>query len=506
MLKKLTIKYIAALLVSLACSFAFAEKKTTVILEHSETLSFDKASGREFQVLRGNVRFRHENALMYCDSAYFYDGQNSFDAFGHVRVVQGDSLSMTAHKMFYDGNTKVMRVRGNVVLDNKTMQLYTEQLDYYRIGDYGYFFDGGKLVDPNFEIVSKFGYYYTNLKVSTFKTDVVLTNPDFIIKSDTLSSNSATNIATLVGPSHVYYGDNYTVYTTDARMNTVTNSGQLYNYSVITSNDGKRITADSIHFDKAAGIAKAFHNVDVQDSARSVSMKGNYAICHQTPQSAMVTDSAYIMEFSGKDTLFLHADSLFYTAFDSVNKVMSAYHNVRFFRKDMQGKCDSLNYVTKDSIINMYVAPVLWANQSQMTGDSIKLYMNGTNPDWFHIIGNALICQREDKDNFSQLAGKESKGYMKENDLRQVDMLGNAISVYFPKDDNGNLVGINKAEGSMMSIFMMNKKLEKIKMTPDSQGVMYPPFEAPEEELFLKGFTWQENIRPKKMKDIFLKY
>ncbi|MDR1730437.1 MAG: hypothetical protein LBR52_07230 [Prevotellaceae bacterium] len=479
----------------------FAQKKTNVILEHSETLSFDKANN--FQVLSGNVRFRHENALMYCDSAYFYDGKNSFDAFGHVRVVQ-DSMTMNADKMYYDGDTRLLRARENVTLNDGNMTLNTGFLDFDRVQNFGYYFGGGKLIDPQFELTSQTGYYYPDNKQSFFKTDVVLINPDFTIKSDTLQYNSATEIVRLVGPSHVYYGD-YTVFTTNAWTSTRENHGRLYDYSVITSTDGKRITADSIAFDKNQGWAKTYHNAVLQDSVRKIILQGDYGIFHEDPQSGFLTERPYVIDYSSPDSLFLHADTLSFFNLDSITDMLKAYNNVRFFREDFQGKCDSLVYISTDSVVNMYRAPVLWSEQNQLNGDSVKIYIKDSVPDWIHIIGNAMIVSLEESDstNFNQLSSRESKGYITDGELRKIEMIGNAISVYFPKDSDGSLVGINKAEGSLMTIFLKEKKLEKIVMTPDSKGILYPPDKAPQEELLLRNFSWQDKIRPKSKDDIF---
>jgi len=476
-----------------------AQKKTNIILEQSETLSYDRING--FQVLRGNVRFRHENAVMYCDSAYFYEGKNSFDAFGNVRVVQ-DAMTLHANKMFYDGDTRLLRARGNVVMNDGTMTLYTENLDFDRVKNYGYYFHGGKLIDPQFELTSKTGYYYPDTKQSFFKTDVVLVNPDFTIKSDTMQHNSKTEIVRLVGPSHVFY-DEYTVYTTKAWMSMRDNRGMLYDYSVITTTDGKRVTADSIAFDKNAGWAKAYHGAVLHDSVRKIILHGDYGVFHQDPQSGFLTDRPYAIDYSSPDSLFLAADTLAFEARDSMN-IIKAYYNVRFFREDFQGKSDSLVYISTDSVINMYRNPVLWSEQNQLSGDLIKIYLKNSVPDWIHITGNAMISSQEESDtlNFNQLSAKETKAYIIDDELRKIDMIGNAISIYFSKASDGS-VWTNRAEGSLMTIHLKEKKLEKIKMTPESGGVLHPPGMAPEEGLFLRNFTWQDKIRPRDRDDIF---
>jgi lipopolysaccharide export system protein LptA len=494
------------------CLFSFfggkllPQKNTNVILEHSESLSFDKTRDGSYQVLRGNVRFRHDNALMYCDSAYFYDGQNSFDAFGNVRVIQ-QSMTLNANKMFYNGNTKLLRARGNVILNTEELTIHTDNMDFDRTRNFGYYFDGGKTTEPQFEITSVKGYYYPDTKTSVFNENVVLTNPDFSIHTDTLRYNSTTEIAYVTGPSHIYY-DQYTIYTTNGWSNTTQNFGMLYDYSVITSTDGKRITADSIAFDRNGGWTKTYHNIDIRDTVQKSIFKGDYGIFYDNPQSGIVTDRAYMIDYSSADSLFLHADTLSFVAPDSTSNIMKAYHNVRFFRKDLQGKCDSLTYITTDSVIDMQGDPVLWSEESQLTGDIIKIYMKNNIADWIHITSNAMISSLEDSTlrYYNQLSGRESKAYIIDGELRIIDMIGNAVSIYFTKDRKEDLIGINKAEGSTITIHLKDKEFYKIKATQDPKGNLYPPDKMPGEELFLRNFTWQKDIRPRNKEDIFTRY
>ncbi len=482
-----------------------AQKTTNVILENSETLSFDKARGESFQVLKGNVRFRQDRVTMFCDSAYFYDGKNSFDAFGHVRVVQPDSFTITCNKMFYDGNVQLLRARGNVVMDNNKFVLHTENFDYYKGKGYGYYFNGGKIIDPQYVLTSECGYYYPNEKKSSFKNKVKLVNTNVTIVSDTLLYDSKNETATLVGPSVLYYKD-YTVNTKNGWANTKTNAGALYDYSVITSKDGKYVTADTILFNKTEGWAKAYHGLDMQDSTRNIIIRGDYGVFTENPRAGYVTKRPYMIKFAPKeDSLFLHADTLRFLEVDSTERLARAYNNVRFYRKDLQGKCDSLTYNSKDSVMQMFTDPIIWSEENQLTGDQIDVYLDSINPKMIHIKKNAMITSECEgaPEYFNQMSSKESKGYIIDNQIRKIDMIGNALSVYFPDEDGGGHSMVNKAEGSLMSIYLKNKKLEKIVMKPQPKGVLYPLSLIEKEELFLKGFKWQKDVRPVSKEDIF---
>lgn len=480
-----------------------AKETQNVILEQCDELTFDKNANasRSYQVLRGNVRFRHGDALMWCDSAYFYDGENSFDAFGHIRVNQEQS-SMLADSLFYDGNTTLMRVRGNVVLNSKEISLYTNFLDYNREKKFGYYYGGGKVVETQNTLTSRRGYYYPDTECYLFLDSVVLIHPDYEIRSDSLRYFSTLGTAYLYGPSHIY-GKDYTVFTTNGWTDTKNNKGKLYDYSIVTMNDGKRLTADSIYYDSNLGYVNAFIGVDIKDSLQNVIIRGDYAEYNRNyPRNALVTKNPYILEFSDKDTLYLSSDTLFYCQVDSIQDEVRAYRNVKFFRVDMQGKCDSMVFYVQDSLGKMFYDPILWSEDNQMTGDRIDIYTKEKRPDKIHITKNAMMSSFENINMYNQLAGKEAFAYIEKNRLRRIDMKGNAESIYYTKDEDGAYIGVNKAKGEEMTIFTDNNKLEKIVMTPESEGVMYPPNKFPEDERYLRNFSWEQDLRPKRKEDV----
>ena len=213
----------------------------------------------------------------------------------------------------------------------------------------------------------------------------------------------------------------------------------------------------------------------------------------------------YVVDYSEKDTLFLKADTLRYCEMDSSDEVR-AYKNVWIYRSDMQGKCDSLVYFVDDSLARMYHDPVLWSEGSQLTGaDVIEIYIKEKKMDRIFIPERALIISDEGDEQYNQLSGKRSIAYFEKNKLRRVDMSGEATSLYYSKDEKGLLIGFNKANGTEMSIFTKNNKLDKIIMTPDSEGIMYPPDNIPEEEKKLRNFVWREDERPKTKLEFFSK-
>ena len=225
-------------------------KVTLVYLENCETLSFDEANLPETQVLKGNVRFRHDSALLYCDSAYFYEKRNSLDAFGNVKIVQADTLVGYGDKLYYDGNRKMARFRKNVRLEDGKMTLYTDSLNYDRLNNIAYYYKGGKLCDSINTLTSVWGQYLPELNRATFKNNVVLENPDFRLESDTLNYNTSTNVADIVGPTKMKYKEETDIFSTNGWYNTQNDQSMLLDRSVIVHKDGKSITGDTVYYDK----------------------------------------------------------------------------------------------------------------------------------------------------------------------------------------------------------------------------------------------------------------
>ena len=219
---------------------------TLVYLEKSETLTFDKITNPDMQVLKGNVRFRHDNVLLYCDSEYFFSKENSLNAFGNVRIVQGDTLFVYGDKLFYDGNTKLARMRHNVRMVNRKTTLVTDSLNYDRLANLSYYYTGGKITDQLNALTSVWGQYSPSTNDALFKNKVHLKNKNFILDSDTLKYNTKTNIANIVGPTHILYNDETDIYSTRGWYNTATDRSMLLDRSRVKHKDGKTLTGDTI--------------------------------------------------------------------------------------------------------------------------------------------------------------------------------------------------------------------------------------------------------------------
>ncbi len=480
-----------------------SQQRTMVYLENAETFSFDEDVNAEAQLLKGNVRFRHDDVFLYCDSAYFFDKRNSFNAYGHVRIVQGDTLFIYGDVLYYDGDTKMARLRHNVSMTNRDVTLVTDSLNYDRIANVGYYYTGGKLFDTDNVLTSVFGYYFPSDEMALFRGDVLLTNPKFTMHADTLKYFTETAIAEMLGPTTILYENETTIYSESGQYETRTEQSRLFRNSQVKHSDGQTLVGDTIFYDKKNGEGRAYSNVHLNDSVNQISLYGNFVYYKEEGDVALAYDSALMVEHSSPDTIYLNADTLYAYAVDSTEKVVRAFHHVRIFRIDVQAVCDSASFETRDSVIHLMQSPVAWSGPRQITGDTMHIYSLNGAPERLHVVGAAFVAEQQDSIHFNQISGKELIAHLADNELRMVEVRGNAESIYFPLDDDSLLIGLNQTTSSYLMAYLQDQKIERIVLYPSPEGVLTPMAQITEEMLRLPGFSWQEVIRPRCWRDVF---
>jgi lipopolysaccharide export system protein LptA len=490
------------ILISLPLSFAIGQESKQIEILHANSIEFDKHLNSSAKKLMGDVQFKHENAIMYCDSAYFFSEKNMIDAYGNVNIHQGDTLHLYGDLLTYYGNTKIAEVRKKVRLIDKEITLTTEYLDFKIAEDIGYYINGGKIINEENTLTSNTGHYFAKQKLFYYRGDVVIINPDYVIKSDTLKYNTVTKTAFFLGPTTITSKENF-IYCENGWYNTATNISQFNKNAYLKSNK-QLVKGDSLYYERNTGIGRAFQHIFLIDSAQQVMITGNYAQYKEKPQYSMITDSAVFMQYGDKDTMFVHADTL-KSFSDSLNKekTVRAYFHVKIFKSDLQGKCDSLTYTTADSTIRMFIEPVLWSNENQMTSEYIELHLANKKPNTINFYNNSFIISQNDTGRYSQIKGRKMIGYFKQDSLYKVAVNGNGQTIYYLKNEKDSIIGVNKAESSDLVIYRSNKKIQKIVFLTKPDATLYPLEKAPAGELRLKDFKWYTLSRPKSKNEIF---
>ena len=508
-------------------------KVSLVYLEHSETLSFDEKRLPDAQILRGNVRFRHDSVLMYCDSAYFFEKENSLHAFGHVHMVQGDTLEGFGDLLFYNGNTKIARLRRHVRLIHQETILTTDSLNYDRKRNIAYYFSGGMIEDSLNTLTSQWGQYTPDNHQAIFRGEVKLLNPKFTLIADTLGYNTESYQSDLVGPTTILYEEETTILSTNGWYNTQSELSMLLDRSQIIHADGMMLTGDTIYYDKAQGYGRCIGNIESVDSTNSMTLYGHKGEVWEKNNRAYVTDSAMLQDWSDSTAYtYMHADSLWteevpyqiYTLrerdsilidsvltaqapdtiwSDTTYQQLRAFRNVRIYREDIQAVCDSARYHGRDSLITLYGLPICWSDESQISADQIDIYIKNEDVDYLYGQGNAIAIMQEGMTEFNQMAGKEMYAYVREGDVYLVDVRGNAETVFYPQEDDGTYVGVNRTQSSFVKVYLNNRQIDHVVFTTSTTGVMIPLDQALESEKQLSGFFWAEMERPHSPEDIF---
>jgi lipopolysaccharide export system protein LptA len=473
----------------------FAQTEEKVFLERADELVGESEKG--IKKVIGNVVFRQKGTVLYCDSAYQDVAANALETFGHVRIVQGDSVTITGDKGYYDGNTRQAKMRGNVVLVDKTMTLYTEQLDYDMNASLAYYFGGGRIIDGENTLTSQKGYYDTRTKLFSFKEDVKLINPQYTLDSDTLQYSSTSKIAYFKGPTDIT-SKTGKLFTTNGQYNTIS---QASNFTARTTIDYDKytLTGDSVYYDKQNEYGLARRNVVLFAKEDSTVVEGDIGRYNGKTGISKVYGNAVMKNIVSGDTLYLTADTLV-SVDDTVNKTrrLFAYHDVKIFKSDLQGKCDSLLYNFTDSTIYFFRDPVLWTTGNQMLADSIHIQMANNKLDKMFLKTNAFVISEDTLVNYNQLKGRSMTAYFnKDSKIDRVFVDGNAESLYFALGEGDTLLmGMNKMECAKMLIRFSENKVSTIKAITTPDAVFIPPHEIEEPARRLKGFAWRKEERP----------
>ena len=451
-------------------------------------------SGSE-QRMKDSVVLIQGNTTIFCDSAYLNKLTNSAKAYGHVRIIDNvDPLNIQSDYLEYDGNLRVARLRNNVVMKDDSVTLYTDNLDYDRNTQVGHYFGGGKLVDESNELTSDWGYYFTPTKKAEFFSEVDMINPEFRLKTDTLYYDTNTSLAKTKGKTEGITIESDTLNT---------NNGLIYNrqdlyaeiYEGNIANADVYIEADTIVADDARKVYTASQNIIMTSKPDSLTIYGNRGRYTKLIKEAVVYDQAYMKKMLEGDSLFISADTLYSNQNDPENKFLTAYHDVKMFKSNMQGVADSVSYNFRDSTIYMFTDPVIWAENSQMTADSINIEVRESKIHKMNLTQNSFVISQDSASNYNQVRGIDMQVYFDDGFIKKTDVNGNGESIYYIKEATGAM-SMNKMKCSNMALYFNRNSVTEIRTYKEVDGQVKPEFEIAQLDKRLRGFTWHQDIRP----------
>lgn len=518
------------------------------------------------QVIRrlfGHLKFRHKGVLMYCDRAIQNATTNVLEAYGNVRIVQGDTISVRSDTMYYYGNTRLANLRGRVTMKDRKMTLTTRQLDYDMAMGVAHYPNKGRIVDRENILTSQEGFYDTRTKQFTFRQNVRLVNPQYVLTADNLLYNSLTKIADFQGPTKIVNKDG-TLVASQGQYNTVTRVSNFQQRATVET-PKYTITGDSLFYDNATDLGIAKGNVIMVAKEDKTIITGNHSRYNGKLGISRVTGNAVVRNVvSERDTLFMRADTLF--SYDTPRKSpgdtakattttpgkkpvrkLVGNRNVVVYKSDLQSRCDSLVYDVADSTIYFFKKPIVWSQQYQLEADSMTAKMKHNRIDRMFLKTRSFVIARDTIQNFNQIKGRQITAYFKtridtiwassstipknssgvknpqvrptktsivsttapfsrraNTVLDRVIVEGNGQSIYFAVDDKNKLVGMNRVESSRMNIDFEDSKVGQIRFygQPDAQFVPPQEISGPKKEL--DGFRWRTEEKP--TKDAVLNY
>lgn len=487
---------------------SFSQTKKIKILSTVQATA-DESKYPGATILIGNVKMQHEGATLDCQRALLYKDQNLFKAIGEVVIEQGDSIIQYSDFATYNGNTKKAKSWGNVEINDKEMTLKTDTLHFDRVNQVLYYPSGGVINDTKNILKSTRGTYLLRDKKFTAKTKVTVVNPDNHLESDHLDYYTNTKLAYLYGPSTITnLKDSTKIYSERGFYDTNTDISYFVKRAKLFLKE-RTVSADSLYYDKRKGFASATNNIKVVDTVQKMVAKGNYAELYEHKDSLFIIDKAVAISVLEKDSMYVAGDKILLTG-KPEKRIARIFKNVKIFKSDLQGKCDSIHTSQETGLTRMFNRPILWSKNSQITGDSIQLKTNTeTNKlDSLKVLQNAFMIQQDSlhTENFNQIKGRNIFGKFEDEGLKTMLVLGNAESLYYNNNDETHkLETITKEIASDIEFLLDDGEITQTKYLKKSEGKTYPPSEFPETEKKFKGFLWRGDEQPLTVEDIFKK-
>lgn len=499
-------KHLCFILLSLAAlspNWLSAQKAKQINIEHADHFDRNEIELPGILLLTGSVRVSHDGIIMTCNKAYIFEKENYLKAFGDVQMVQGDTLFMNSKYAEYNGNVKQAYATGNVNMRSPDMTLVTDTINFDRNVQQAYYETYGTITNKDNTLRSKSGRYFAKEKKYQFRTVVTITNPKYVIKSNHLDYYNNSGHSYLFGPSTITSEANY-IYTEKGFYDTKKNLAHFLRRSYIRYKD-RLIEGDSLYYDRTREFASATNNVKVTDSINKGMVKGHYAEVFRNKDSMYVTKRAVAINLMENDSVYIHGKRLMVTG-KPENRIIRAFNNVRFFKTDMSGKCDSIHSNQKSGLTQMIGNPILWNFENQMTGDVMHLIGNNATEklDSLKVLNNAFLVSKDTVGTgFNQVKGQNLYGKFKDNSLYDVDIVKNTEVVYYMRNDKQELIGINKNVSSKINLILDKNQIETITFFKTVDGDIYPEKDLPENARKLRGFIWRGDERIKTKDDIF---
>jgi lipopolysaccharide transport protein LptA len=507
------------LLVNAQAQVNTSDTSKTVDILSAKTMYLKPESN--LQVLSGNVRLKQGNTLFNCDSCIVNSGANTFEAFGHVHIIDNDTTNVWSDYLRYLSDKKLAYLNGNVKLSDGHATLSTPDLEYDVANNIGTYKNGGRVVNKKSVLTSREGVYYTDLRDIYFKNNVELKDPAYYLKTDSLLYNTQTQIARFIAETYIQDSSKRTIRTNEGHFDVAHSRSEFTSRTTIVDKS-LTVTGDRIASDDSSGIIQIEGRGVLIDTAQGVNILANRIFANKKTSAYLATQKPLMIIKQEKDSIYVAADTLFSARLtdlykesdsllknlglkekDSTNRYFEAYRHVRIYSDSMQAVSDSMFYTFKDSIFNLYQDPVVWSRKSQITGDTIYLYTKNKKADKFKVFENSFMVSEVQPGVYNQIKSTRMDGFFKEGTIDSVLAKGAAESVYFLQDKDSAFTGVNQTSSDWINALFEKGELNKVVLFRTVKGTVYPIAQKRPSEMQLPKFRWLEARRPKTKYELF---
>ncbi len=508
------------------------------------------------------VILRNDTTRLFGDSLVYQGDSSVAEIFGDVLMESG-SQRLTTRRLSYDMDRETVRYYGTSLLEDERAEIYSQRGVYYRqarlfeVADSVYVYSdsldvrtdtlryltGLKQVlfeaptDIKMEAGDMYcedGYYDYGTGYASFERNARFTGQDMDARADTIEYYSRLDSINLIGNAY-YVSSDMTADGDFIAYNRQSGDGKVLGDGYMKSND-QTMQGDELIFNTETEEFQSTQRSHYEDVTMSLDADrmafaqkdtdwgyayGNVVYKDTINDLAIDTDTlmfrqadGYVRAFGGRpilkletdiqDTLYICADTLIsYEREDSV-KELHAFYDVRIFSDDMQGVCDSLSYNDGDSTLRFWRQPMLWMDSTQLSSDTMSLKLADGKADLLEMRENGLIISLEAKPYYQQIRGKYIDGYFAENKLDDVQVDGNAESIYYVRNDEKEFIGLNRSISSKIRIDFDNNEVKKIHWLKQPELKYYPMSKYAHETERLEGFVWKYDLRPAQILDLRL--
>lgn len=476
----------------------------------------------QLQILAGNVKLKQGTAYFYCDSCVINNNTQTFEAWGNVHINDADTANVYASHLRYFIQKRVAFLDGGVRLTDGKGTLTTPDLEYDMNTNLGIYKHGGKVLNKKSVLTSREGYYYADQHDVYFKTNVDLTDPAYHITTDSLLYNTQTQIARFIAKTFIRDSSGRTIETKEGFYDLARGKAEFGQRPVI--HDGKTtIIANRIAFDDSLDISHATGSVVIVDSAQGTTILAGEVFRDNKNDRILATRKPLMIIKQDDDSIYITADTLFSARLsdlnrgkdsivkdtvkgtkvvsvntkDSTNRYLEAYRHVRIFSDSLQAVGDSLFYSFRDSIFRLYQNPVVWAKESQITGDTILVFTKNKKADRLKVFEKSFLVNKLEPEIYNQVSATRMDGYFKEGNIDSVRAAGFAQCIYFIQDEDSSFTGINESKSDIIDIYFEKKELQKVVFRSAVTGTIWPIRQKDPRSMRLPEFRWLDDKRPK---------